>query len=198
VAEGELSGVPEITASIAQCGMGSHSKFIQRIGHMIFRITQKLAKKIKVVLPAAMPPHDNPFLDWTANLFMVSRWQCILLTNSHCLYSVVMLGKGVSNEQVFVKQSMTVLRDYMASDGLLRLYDAHIAPYADQATCCKAGNRRVLGSMNDLIFQAKCYFLEMCLPIELVSMRLNETPLSMLEHHNSKLSLQALAGEREI
>lgn len=30
---------------------------------MIFRITQKLAKKIKVVPVAALPPHDNPLLD---------------------------------------------------------------------------------------------------------------------------------------
>ena len=144
-----------------------------------------------------MPPLDNLFLDWTANLFMVSRWQCILLTNSHCLYSVVMPGKGVPNEQVFVEQSMKILRDYMASDGLLSLYDARIAPYTDQASCCKAGDRCVLGSMNDMIFQAKCYFLEIGLPMEMVNMRLNETPLSMLEHQTPKLSLQALAGERE-
>ncbi len=65
-------------------------------------------------MPAAsLPPHDNPLVDWTANLFTVSRWQCILLTNSQSLYSVVLPGKGVPNEWAFVEQSMRALRDNM-------------------------------------------------------------------------------------
>ena len=68
---------------------------------MIIRITQKLGRKIKVVPIAALPPHDNPILDWTVNLFMVSRWQCIILANSASFYSVVFPGKSVPNEQAF-------------------------------------------------------------------------------------------------
>jgi len=162
---------------------------------VIFRITQKLAKKIKVVHQAALPPYNNPLLDWTANLFTVSRRQCIILTNSVSLYSVIMPGKGVLNEVAFADRSLNALGKHMAFDGLLGLYGAYIAPHATEATFCRASDRRVLGSMNELVFQAKYYLLEMGLPLELASMRLNETPLSMLRYHNPKLSLLALAEE---
>lgn len=160
---------------------------------MIIRITQKLAKKIKVVPIAALPPHDNPILDWTANLFMVSRWQCIIFTNSASLYSVVFRGKGVLNEQAFLKQSMKALDDCFMRDGITGLYEAEIAPAIDQVNFCKAGDRRVLGSMNELIFQAKVDFLHMGHPLQLVNHRLNRTLLSLLKGRHPIEALVALA-----
>ena len=89
---------------------------------LIFRVTQKLAMKIKLAPAADFPPHDDPLLDWTANLFIVSRRQCIILTNSESLYSVVIRGKGVPNEKVFVKNGLEALRESIASEGLGNLY----------------------------------------------------------------------------
>lgn len=164
---------------------------------MIFRLTQKLATKIKVVPVAPLPPHEDPFLDWTAHLIMVSRWQCILFTNSRCFYSIVMAGKSVANEKAFVEKGLSALREYMALDGCANLFDAHIAPNTSSIRICKASDRCVLGSMNDLIYQVKGCLLEAGLPLQLVNVRLNETPLSMLKHHNPKLSLLALEGQSE-
>ena len=161
---------------------------------MVFRITQKLAKKIKVVPPAALPPHDNPLIDWTAHLFRVSRWQCIILKNSRCLYSIVMAGKGVASERSFSEQAQKCVREYMMLDGVGYLIDTHVAGHADFMTLCKASDRRVLGSMNDLIHHAKLYLLEMGLPMSLVNLRLNEMPMSVLEFRNPKETLLALAG----
>ena len=165
---------------------------------MIFRVTQKLAKKIKVVPTPALLPHDNPFLDWTANLFMVSRWQCILLTNSRCLYSVVLSGKGVTNEKAFIETSTKALYEYMALDGCENIFNTHIASHAEAVTFCKASDRRVLGSMNDFAYHTRVYLLEMGLPGPLVNARLNDMPMSMLEHHYPKLSLLALAGKPKL
>jgi hypothetical protein len=81
-----------------------------------------LATKIKALPASALPPHENPFLDWTANLFMVSRWQCIILTNSKCLYSVVMPRKGITSEKAFLDQGLSVLRDYVAFNGTVSLF----------------------------------------------------------------------------
>lgn len=108
-----------------------------------------------------------------------------------------MAGKSVTNERAFVEQGLRALREYMALDGCVNLFDAHIAPHTSSIRICKAGERRVLGSMNDLIYQAKGYLLEVGLPLQLVNMRLNETPLSMLKHHNPKLSLLALEVQSE-
>jgi len=162
---------------------------------LIFRITQKLAKKIKIVPVTALPPHGSPFLDWTANLIMVSRWQCILLTNSRCLYSVVLPGKGVSNEKAFVEASVKALYQYMALDGCENIFNAHIASDVRTATFCKASDRRVLGSMNDFAFHTRVYLLEMGLPVPLVNVRLNDMPMSMLERTYPKKALLALAGQ---
>jgi hypothetical protein len=160
---------------------------------LIIHLTQKLAKKIKVVPATAFPFHKNPLLDWTANMFMVSRWQCIIITNSHCLYSVLLAGRGLSSESAFIDEGMTALREQMTLDGALQIYDSQIAPHIDSISFCKTNDRRVLGSMNELVFLAKCDLLEIGLPIELVNIRLNETPMSMVRHHNPKLSLLALA-----
>ena len=126
---------------------------------------------------------------------MASRWQCIVLSNSRCLYSVVLAGKGIANEKSFLEQGLTGLRDYMAIDGTAYLFDAYIAPYVNSVTFCKAGERRVLGSMNDLIYQAKGYLLEVGLTLPLVSMRLNETPMSMLDHRHPKTALLSLDNQ---
>ena len=162
---------------------------------MIFRVTQKLAKKIKVVPSTSLAPRDNPFLEWTANLFMVSRWQCILLTNSHCLYSVVLPGKGVSNEKAFVETSTKALYEYMALDGCENIFNAHIASHIGATTFCKASDRRVLGSMNDFAYHTRVYLLEMGLPGPLVNARLNDMPMSMLDTRHPKAALLTLASQ---
>ena len=160
---------------------------------MIFRVTQKLAKKIKAAPVAGLPPPENAFLDWTANSFMVSRWQFILLTHSRSLYSVVMAGKGIVSEETFVGRSLKGLSDSMALDGIGFLFDDYISPNTDPVTFCVTGDRRVLGSMNDMIFHARMHLLESGLPLALVNMRLNKMPMSMLELHFPKLALLSLA-----
>ena len=159
---------------------------------MIFRVTQRLAKKIKVAADVALPPHDNPFLDWTANLFMVSRWQCILLTNSKSLYSVVLPGKGVPDEQAFVERSLKALDDCLMRDGVIGLYEAEIVPAIDSVSFCKASDRSVLASMNQLVFQVKYDLIEMGHPLPLVNQRLNRIPMSKLKYRYSVEELLAL------
>jgi len=162
---------------------------------LIFRVTQKLAKKLKIVPSAALPPHESPFLDWTANLFMVSRWQCILLTNSCCLYSVVLPGKGVSNEKAFVETSTNALYEYMVLDGCEYIFNTHIASHIGTATICKTSDRRVLGSMNDFAYHTRVYLLEMGLPGPLVNARLNDMPMSVLDTRYPKVALLTLASQ---
>jgi hypothetical protein len=160
---------------------------------MIFRITQKLARKIKVAPVAALPPHDNPLLDWTANLFMVSRWQFIILTNSASLYSVVFPGKGVPNGEALVEQGMKALDDCLTRDGILGLYDFEIAPSIGSVDFCKAGDKSVLASMNQLVFQVKCDLLEMGHPLPLVNRRLNRIVMSKLKYRYAFDELLAIA-----
>jgi len=162
---------------------------------MIFRLTHKLAGKVKVDTVPALSPCDNPFLDWTANLFMVSRWQCIILTNSVSLYSVVLRGKGIPTGQAFVKQGMDALRQRLALDGLGNVFETEVAPYLGTARFCKAGDRSVLASMNQLVFYAKSVLLDRGDPLPLVNLRINRIPMSKLEYHYSVEEFAALAGQ---
>jgi hypothetical protein len=161
---------------------------------MILRLTQKLAKKIKAVPAAALPPHDNPLLDWTANLFMVLRWQCIILTNSASLYSVVFPGKGIPDEQAFVEQSMKALDDCLMRDGFISLFETRIVPVIDSVSFCKACDRSVLASMNQLVYQAQCDLLEMGHALPLVNRRLNRIPMSKLKYRYSIEEFAALVN----
>ena len=59
-------------------------------------------------------------------------------------------GKGVSNEKAFVETSTKALYEYMVLDGCENIFNTHVASHIGIATFCKASERRVLGSMNDM------------------------------------------------
>jgi hypothetical protein len=59
------------------------------------------------------------------------------------------------------------------------------------------GDRRVLGSINELVSQAKFYLIERELSPFDVSFLLNETPMSYLIYGNSKEAFKSLKIERE-
>ena len=69
---------------------------------MIFRLSHKLKVKIKAGILATLALDENPFADGSAGLFLVGRSQYLLVTNTKSLYSTVLPGKGVTDEQTFV------------------------------------------------------------------------------------------------
>jgi hypothetical protein len=60
---------------------------------MIFRLSQKLAKKLKSSLPWPAPTDPNPFADWSGHLFTADKTQYLILTNTPSPYSTVIYGK---------------------------------------------------------------------------------------------------------
>lgn len=150
---------------------------------MIIRVTQKLADKLKVAPKACLPEEVNPLADWVAHLFTVQRVQYIIVTNSATLYSVVMHGRGISNEAVFYQRLQENISDFMTTEGFGDLFQLSIAPEAANIRLSKTGDRSVLGSINDHIRCAKVYLGE---PVELspfeTSRRLNSAPMSMLRY----------------
>ncbi len=155
---------------------------------MIIRITVKLAQKIGFDhLPAL--PYDkgrDPLLDWHAHLFTVQRTQYILATNTQSLYSLVMPGRGITTDRQLVQSFSDGLQTYLAGQGqqpnaLIEL----LLPDRD-VTFAKITDRRILGSMNDLIFQSKIRLGEGQQTPFAVSYYLNETPMSYLKYRSPK------------
>jgi hypothetical protein len=147
---------------------------------MIFRFDAKLAGKIKVAPLKALPANPNPYADWTARLFTASRVQYILMTNTRSLYSVVMPGKGVSADALFLHAAMDAMTAFLRADGNAFIFKRFIAPEAGAAVFSKTLNRSVTGSMNDLVFQTKVDLIHFGYSLHEISSRLNETPMSYL------------------
>lgn len=159
---------------------------------MIFRLTQKLAKKIKLPPLQSLPPGQNPFSDWTANLFTAERAQYIIVTNTASLYSLIMYGRGITNDNELIRRTLSFMREFMTDDGCEFLYRRLIAPHATGVSFSKANDRRVIGSMNELIFESKVYMIERRLSPFETSFRINETPMSYLDYNIPKEAFRLL------
>ena len=147
---------------------------------MIFRISQKLKTKIKVGSLPTLPLHDNPYADWSAHLFLVDRTQYIILSNTKSLYSIVMFGKGLTDDGRFIERALSNLREFMEDDGQEFIYRRFIAPASTTVHFAKALDRAVTGSMNDLINHASAMLVGGELSPFDVGFKLNDVLLSAI------------------
>ncbi len=80
---------------------------------MIFRLTLKLSKKIGLAPSQTLASDKNPYADWSAYLFTAQRIQDMILTNTTSLYSMVMYGRGITNEKQFLQGILTYMREFI-------------------------------------------------------------------------------------
>src|SRR5215471_1057738 len=113
---------------------------------MILRLSQKLNDKIKAGALVALPPHDNPLVDWSAHLFLADRMQYILLSNTKSLISTVMYGKGITTDSDFIERALSSVREFMEDQGQGAAYERFIAPASGTVRFAKALNRSITGS----------------------------------------------------
>ncbi len=159
---------------------------------MIFRLTQKLGKKIDVNPSRCLPLDSNLFVDWSANVFTAQRTQYLLVSNTASLYSVIMYGRGITDDNEFVQRVLEALRNFMLADGTEFLFHRFIGPRTDAASFSKTGNRSVLGCMNDLVFLAKTLLGAREMSPYDVSIRLNDAPLSYLKYCKPREAFKSL------
>jgi hypothetical protein len=152
---------------------------------MIFRLSQKLAKKINAGALASLPLDENLYADWSANLFTVDRSQYIIVTNTKSLYSVVMYGKVITDDSWFTKRALSTIRGFMEDDGQTFVYQRFIAPASGTVQFAKALDRSVTGSMNELIQCAKLWLADDEISPYDVGYKLNDVLLSALAKNES-------------
>jgi hypothetical protein len=78
------------------------------------------------------------------------------------------------------------MREFMTIDGNKFLFEKYIEPQGNEMFFSKIIDRRVMGSMNDLVFQAKVHINMGKLSPSDFSFRLNESPMSYLSYSRSK------------
>ena len=147
---------------------------------MIFRLSHKLNTKIKGGTLPTLPPEGDPFADWSAHLFVADRTQYILVSNTKSLYSTVMYGKGITDDNRFIERALGGLRESLEHDGQASAYRRFIAPASGSVQFARALDRAVTGSMNDLIVHARAWLVEGELSPFEVGSRLNDVLLSAL------------------
>ncbi|MBN1636823.1 MAG: hypothetical protein JW920_09930 [Deltaproteobacteria bacterium] len=144
-----------------------------------------MAKKIKldlIDLDVSVPLSENPFLDWTTHLFTADRTQYIIVTNTFSLLSIIFPGRGITGESEFITQTLSMMRQYMHAESFELIFERIIVPNIRQIFLSKSSDRRVTGSMNKLIDIAKYYLLYDDISPYETSRRINEIPMSYLEH----------------
>jgi hypothetical protein len=163
---------------------------------MIFRLSQKLAKMLKSPKPGAAPADPNPLADWSAHLFTADRTQYLLLTNTPSLYSIVIDGRGISDDSLFLDRALTSMREFMVADGLELIFREQIVSASGTVRFASALNRSVTGAMNDLVYHAQLWILERGLSPFDACWKLNEMPMSRLNYRYPREAFQALADAR--
>lgn len=124
---------------------------------MVFHLTQRLRKKLKVEPETGSHAVANPLLRWYAHLFFSKREQWILATNEATLLSLLMPGRGLSNPAKFADYFHVLLEDYLEALLLREVYEQLVEPYAGEFVIAKTESRSMLASMNDTIYCSKHY-----------------------------------------
>ena len=164
---------------------------------MIFRLTEKLAKKIKVAPLPPLPADPNPYADWTAHSFTVARTRYILISNTSSLYSMVMPGKGITSDAAFLHETANAIGEFLRADGNEFIFRRFVAPAMGKTAFARTLNRSVTGSMNDLVFQTKVYLTHNSPSLFEISFRLNETPMSYLEYKHPRQVFMTMMMNRK-
>ena len=159
---------------------------------MIIRISARLGKKIHVTPAQSLSPDANDFADWSAHLFNAGRAQYILVTNTASLYSMLMYGKGITNDSVFLHRITSFMGEFMRDDGHEFIFKRLIAPATARVSFSKALNRGVTGSMNDLVYQAQVHLIEQEMSPYDASFLLNDVPMSYLKYETPGKAFQSL------
>jgi hypothetical protein len=122
---------------------------------IVLRPTLKLAKQLKLgPLPDAAEA-TNTHCDWCVRPFGVGRIQYVIFTNKASLFSFVTRKKGVTNAKTLFGAFQTVLEDYLRATERGGIFKQMIAPAIGECSFARCRDRSIVGSMNDLVFQAR-------------------------------------------
>lgn len=126
---------------------------------MTIRLSRAVMDKLGVDISVAAEPDAAPLGDWSVHLFRSQRLQYLLAVNSTSLFPVVLPGRGLTTPKSFLAAFDAALRAQHLVAGLgqgFELFLSTTEPLKPQAVAwSKALDRRVTGSMKEIIFSAQ-------------------------------------------
>jgi len=120
----------------------------------IIRCTKKLLSELKVK-NGELSQTPNDLNSWHANIFLVDRRKCAVFTHDRTLYSFIVPGLTKPDFQDLKEIFRQRLFKSLAAE---ELPQKHVEAFLEDnrnIEFTKTNNRSVLGSMNELVFQAK-------------------------------------------
>jgi hypothetical protein len=122
---------------------------------MTIRISGVVMEKLGTPVTGTAAPEENPLCDWAIHLFRSQRHQYLLAVNTTSLFPVVLRGRGITSQASFLKVFLPALREQHRVAGLEEGFERLIGCSLQPVRWSKVGNRRVTGSMNEIIALAK-------------------------------------------
>jgi hypothetical protein len=146
------------------------------------------------VKPANISDQSSDLFDWHANMLRLERKKYVLFTNSQTLFSFLMRWAGKPKPAEFQEQFRLKLFQSLMDEGIAEEHIEYLLGGHRQIMITKTNSRSVLGSMNDLAFQAKymvyvrgiiddAYLHE-------INLVLNQNPMSAIKYQNGTTELK--------
>src|SRR4051812_27020140 len=154
-----------------------------------------LARHMCLSLPPAPVPVSDPYRDWCAHTFNAGRTPYLIVTNTHSMLSAVVRRAGIHNTRDLHAALLIAIGDYLRARNRTDLFETRVdTPDTRLATIV---DRRVLGTITELVFQARLDLQEGRLPLGEIATRLNTTPLSLLWNRGAASSADRAFDEME-
>ncbi|MBM9549210.1 hypothetical protein JWG40_19465 [Leptospira sp. 201903074] len=121
---------------------------------MILRLTKRVQDnfKLKNLKPI---PESNLENEWYVNTFTAGRLKYYLVTHAETLFSVIFRGAGIRTEEEFLDRILEEWKHQLEGECLPTVIGNLLAPMSKEIYITTTLNRRVLGSMTDMIQMTK-------------------------------------------
>lgn len=153
---------------------------------MIFRLSTKLATKLKAAPLLSLPLADVPLNDWSGHLFAVHRVHYLIIANTASLYSTILVGRGIVDCQGFAEAAVSAIRETLQADGLGHIAARVELPDESVIQFSKALNRSIVASVNDLVYHAKFWIGERQATLTHTCNNLNDMPLGTFDFQSAR------------
>lgn len=157
---------------------------------IVFRCTQRLAKRLRVTLADDALPSAGSLGDWYANALNVGPSRNVLCLSERTLLPVILPSRKSHFPGRFSNYLEEVLRHLEIPD---QLVDRELRA-TSQAVFAKTKSRALLGSLNDFIFNASVLIEHGATPFE-ANLRLTEMPSKVIGYgFPSEAAREAIAS----
>jgi hypothetical protein len=157
---------------------------------MILRFTKKAQSKLRLSQLPAMPDSPDLFDEWYIHVFHCNRHKYFLITNAATLFSVILHGKGIKDDIDLLDLMFPAIRDQLKDVSCEKLFEQGISPHISGSALSNTTSRAILGSINDMIYNAKYYLDQREMSPFETGKAINETPFSYIKMENPNICLK--------